>query len=222
MNPKQHFNQIAGDYDYWKNKNWYYYQNLKTLYRSLIPTGKRIWEIGCGTGDILVALEPSYGFGTDISEEMIKIAENKYRNKQNIRFETADLADINEADNYDYIIVADVLEHVKNLDDFFANLSMLAKPGIKMIVSIINPAWEPILMLTEKLKMKMPEGSHWRLSLPRNESIFKKNGFKIADKGYRLLIPKKIPCSDTINSLFYKNKILARFGLIVFWVLEKN
>lgn len=222
MGAEQHFNQIAKDYDYWKNKNWYYYQNLKALYKSFIPPKNKVWEIGCGTGDILDSLEPSYGYGTDTSEEMIKMAENKYQNKQNIRFQATNLAEINEPDNYDFIIIADILEHVENLDDFFANLSRLTKLRTKIIISIINPIWEPMLMLAEKLKMKMPEGPHWRLSVSKNESIFRKNGFKITDKGYRLLIPKKLPFSDPINNLFHKNKILARFGFVTFWILEKT
>lgn len=222
MDSEQHFNQIARNYDYWKNKNWYYCRNLKALYRSFIPSKSKVWEIGCGTGDILVYLEPSDGYGTDVSEEMIKIAENKYRNKPNIRFQAVNLTEIKETDNYDFIIIADVLEHVKNLDDFFSNLFRLTRPGTKIIISIINPLWEPLLVFAEKLKMKMPEGPHWRLSISKNESIFKKNGFKITDKGYRLLIPKKLPFSDPINNLFHKNKFLARFGFVVFWILEKN
>lgn len=221
MDSERHFNQIAGDYDYWKNKNWYYYRNLKALYRSFIPAGKKIWEIGCGTGDILVALEPSDGYGTDVSEEMIRIAANKHRDKQNIKFQASNLAVIKEAGNYDFIIIADVLEHVENLDDFFANLSRLTKSRTRIIISIINPIWEPMLVLAEKLKMKMPEGPHWRLSMSKNESIFKKNDFKVTDKGYRLLIPKKLPFSDPINNSFHKNKILARFGFVAFWILEK-
>jgi len=94
--------------------------------------------------------------------------------------------------------------------------------GARIIISIANPLWEPVLTLTEKLKMKMPEGPHWRLSIKQNEEIFKKNGFKITDKSYRLLIPKKMPGSDLINKLFYKNIILAKFGLVIFWILEKN
>ena len=33
--------------------------------RFLIPPGKRVLELGCGRGDLLAALEPSYGVGVD-------------------------------------------------------------------------------------------------------------------------------------------------------------
>ena len=37
----------------------------------LIPPGKRVLELGCGRGDLLAALEPSYGVGVDFSARTI-------------------------------------------------------------------------------------------------------------------------------------------------------
>ena len=76
---REHFNQIAGDYDGWKKKNWYYYKSLKDLYHNLIPEGTSVLEAGCGTGEILVFLKPSRGVGFDISEKMIALGKEKYK-----------------------------------------------------------------------------------------------------------------------------------------------
>lgn len=152
---------------------------------------------------------------------MVKIARLKNERAGNLNFEAKEITQISNS-NFDYIIMVDVLEHIENLNEFFRNLSKIVRPKTKIIISVANPLWEPLLMLTEKLKMKMPEGPHWRLSLSQNEAIFKKNGFKITDKSYRLLIPKKMPGSDLINSIFYEYNVVARFGFIAFWILEKN
>ena len=37
----------------------------------LIPPGKRVLELGCGRGDLLAALKPSYGVGIDFGAETI-------------------------------------------------------------------------------------------------------------------------------------------------------
>ena len=37
----------------------------------LIPEGARVLELGCGTGDLLAALKPSFGVGVDFSAGMI-------------------------------------------------------------------------------------------------------------------------------------------------------
>ena len=42
--------------------------------RFLIPPGKRVLELGCGSGHLLAALEPSYGVGVDFSAKTIATA----------------------------------------------------------------------------------------------------------------------------------------------------
>ena len=44
----------------------------------IIQKNSSILELGCGTGNLIGNLSPSYGIGVDISDEMVKIAENKY------------------------------------------------------------------------------------------------------------------------------------------------
>jgi len=75
---KMHFNEIAKDYDFWKKKNRYYYEQLKDFYQENIPRDKSVLELGCGTGEILDCVKPAHGVGCDISEEMVKIAQNKF------------------------------------------------------------------------------------------------------------------------------------------------
>jgi hypothetical protein len=47
--------------------------------RFLIPPGKRVFELGCGSGDLLAALEPSYGVGVDFSLRAITTSEGAAR-----------------------------------------------------------------------------------------------------------------------------------------------
>src|SRR3979411_2476380 len=44
-----------------------YREDDRKFMRFLIPPGKRVLELGCGRGDLLAALEPSYGVGIDFS-----------------------------------------------------------------------------------------------------------------------------------------------------------
>jgi 2-polyprenyl-3-methyl-5-hydroxy-6-metoxy-1,4-benzoquinol methylase len=218
---KKHFDKIASEYDLWKQRNFYYHECLKKLLKTLVPAGSSIADIGCATGDILASLEPSRGLGIDISPAMIKIAESKYGD-DNIQFKALDIGAINDGIDYDYVILIDVIEHIENLTVSLTHLSELVDTKAKIIISAANPLWEPALLLAEKLKLKMPEGPHIRLRVVQNEEIFKRSGFGIVERGYRLLVPKKIPGADWINSRFYKNKILARLGFVVYWVLQKN
>ena len=82
----KHFDEIAKDYDYYTQKRSYHYSALKKLLRSLIPPGKRILEVGCGTGDLLDFIRPSTGYGMDISGEMVSKARIKHKKNRNLIF----------------------------------------------------------------------------------------------------------------------------------------
>ncbi len=217
-----HFDAIAEDYDYWKKKNYYYHQALKDLCASLVRPHDSVLEIGCGTGDILASLKLSKGLGVDISEGMIAKANQKYASRGDLRFERADITTWHDITPYDVIILVDVLEHVEDIAGFVGHLARIAKPGSRTIITLANPIWEKALLLAEKLHLKMPEGPHKRLSVKETEMLFAKNGFRVVEHGYRLLIPKKFPGADWINSRFYKSALLAPLGFIVYWVLRKD
>lgn len=217
---EQHFNDIARDYDYWKKKNFFYYDNLKELFRSLIPRGASVLEIGCGTGDILAALSPAKGKGIDISTEMIRLAEIKHRKNKALLFSRADIFNEQEQFEYDYILLVDVLEHVENLSGFLKKIASLTPKGSKVVISVANPLWEPVLMVAEKFGMKMPEGPHKRYTIDETETMMDAAGFSIVDRNYRLLVPKKTFFSDWFNKRFYKNRLLQKFGFVIFWVLQ--
>ncbi|TSC91509.1 MAG: type 12 methyltransferase [Parcubacteria group bacterium Licking1014_17] len=222
MESRDHFDAIAADYDFWKKKNWYYYENLKKIFIVIIPEGSKVLEIGCGTGDILASLKPQQGLGIDISYKMVELANLKYKSNKNLSFEARDITKTNELLNYPYILMVDVLEHIENLQDFFRHLNKITLSASKIIISVANPLWEPILSIAEKLKLKMPEGPHKRWRLSDLENWFKNSGFSIVDTNYRLLIPKKIPAADFINARFYKLSLLNRLGMIKYWILKKN
>ena len=221
MDTHQHFNDIANEYDKWKEKNSYYYDAIKTLLRSKIPSQARVLEVGCGTGDLLAVLSPSVGLGIDISEVMVTLAQKKYADRSELSFRALDITTLTKPLPYDYIFLVDVLEHIENLPKFLEGLKQVVLPNAKIIITLANPLWETVLMLAEKLGMKMPEGPHWRLSIKENERLFKQQGGEIAERGYRLLVPKKIPGADFLNEKFHKSKLLAPLGFIVYWELIK-
>ena len=215
-----HFDKIAKEYDGYKKKNWYYYANLKKLYRDLIPPKSRILDIGCGTGDILVDLRPGYGLGIDISQEMIRVAQSKHKDKPNIKFlagTVEQLISFFPPENFDYIYMADVIEHLEDVSSTVKSINRVAGFNTKVIISMANPLWEPILLILEKLKLKMTEGIHKRISLKELESLLVKNNFKILAKDYRLLLPASLPfLSDFVNKYFHRIPLLRSLGLIIF------
>ncbi len=66
----EHWDQIARDSRRWSAGNAYH-RRMAEFFSFIIPAGSRILEVGCGSGDLLAALNPSRGVGIDLSPEMI-------------------------------------------------------------------------------------------------------------------------------------------------------
>ncbi len=217
---KEHFNEVAKNYDFWKKKNWYYYNNLKNLYRSLITDGSSVLEVGCGTGDVLSALLPKRGVGIDLSDEMIKIAQEKYQKERNLKFFSATAELLSAEEKFDFIIMPDVIEHLENVMSTLAALKKFSNEKTKIIISMINPSWEPIFMILEKLHLKMPEGPHARISIDSLKKNMEEAGFVLNSEGYRLIIPASIPVLSLFNKYFYKMPLFRRLGAVYFGVFS--
>ena len=69
-NKIQHLaDEQAEDRDKWINNNRYFYDNDYSYMQFLVGRGKRVLELGCGTGQLLNSLSPSYGLGVDLSDK---------------------------------------------------------------------------------------------------------------------------------------------------------
>src|SRR3977135_1427720 len=73
-----HFERNGDELDRWREFNVAYHEEYRTLLRCLIPPGKRVLELGCGRGDLLAALKPSYGVGIDFGAETIAKADSPH------------------------------------------------------------------------------------------------------------------------------------------------
>lgn len=212
---EEHFDKVAPLYDLGKVKYSFYYSNLKKLLLSLIGRNKTVLEFGCGTGDLLSSLNPKVGYGMDVSQEMIKIAKIKYKDNKNLIFSTV-LPDR----KFDYIFLSDVVEHLEKPKETFMQLSKLMNEKSKLIVTMANPIWEPLLMVWENMGLKMKEGPHKRYGYNDLRLMVHGSGMRITKHDYYLLVPVKIPII-TILANKYLEKYLKRLAFIEYFSSSK-
>jgi ubiquinone/menaquinone biosynthesis C-methylase UbiE len=67
----EHVESSPDAQDSWRKLNAAYHDGDRKFMRFLIPPGKRVLELGCGSGHLLAALQPSYGVGVDFSAKVI-------------------------------------------------------------------------------------------------------------------------------------------------------
>ncbi|MDD4979831.1 MAG: glycosyltransferase [Candidatus Omnitrophica bacterium] len=199
---KEYFNKIAPSYDKHRKRYAYYHRTIQRFYSSIIPQGKGILEIGCATGDLLSALMPTRGFGIDISEEMICLAKEKHAE---LMFQVADISGLRGCDKFDYIVLSNLLDYSDDIIDLFSTLKLYLKPDSKIIITTVNPLWQPIIKLLEILRLK--ESDKIRNFVTNRDVINMLNllDYDIIEAGYRLLLPFYIPFFS-----YLANKIFSR------------
>lgn len=217
---QRHFDAIARDYDSFKQRRSYYFEQLIALYRERIanPRTSSILEVGCGTGALLAALNPLRGTGIDLSQRMVEIARQRWADLPHLRFHPGNILQPGFADPHDITIAADVLEHVPDIPQAFLALAEVVPRGGRLIVSTANHRWKPLLEMLEKFRCKMPEGPHrW----PRPDEIKNaaaESGFLLGEEGSRCLLPGYLrPFSVVINRSYFRWPGFKYAGLIRFF-----
>lgn len=135
------YNEWAAIYD--TNNNPTRDLNYKAIREeSLLLSGKRILELGCGTGlntNYLVR-QAKEVVGVDLSEEMLSRARQRIGDKH-VRFIAADITsrwDFDDA-SFDFMVANLVLEHVENLAHVFQEASRVLRPGGQCYIAELHP-----------------------------------------------------------------------------------
>ena len=66
--------RLAGEREQWIARHRFYYDEDWRYMQFLVPEGKRVLDLGCGTGELLDMLRPANGIGVDISQAVISRA----------------------------------------------------------------------------------------------------------------------------------------------------
>ncbi len=217
---KQYFNNVAFLRDGWKRKSSYYHQQVEELIKYLIPRGKKILEIGCGTGDLLATTQPSIGVGIDIAEKILRVARKKY---PRLKFKVVDAEKISFQDKFDYIIMSDLIGNLEDVQKAFEELNKLGDEKTRIVITYYNFLWEPLLKLLEKIGLKMPQPEqNWLPTKDIRNLLFLSN-IEIIKEGSIILLPFKLPLISVIlNRFLARLPLLSRLCLVRFFVARKT
>lgn len=152
-----HSQTYAASREAWRRKSAFFHREDEIYLRFLIPAGARVLEIGCGTGDTLAALSPSYGVGLDISPKMIQQARRLH---PSLTFHVGDSEDataITDLDGpFDYILVQDTLGSLDDCQKFFEQLHPLCTRQTRLVIGYFSHLWQPVLRFAEWMGQRMP------------------------------------------------------------------
>ena len=114
-----------------------YYRRLAQVYRYLIPPQSRVLELGCGTGDLLAALEPSLGVGVDFAPQMLKRAAQSH---PKLRFIQGDVDQLSLKTKFDYVILSDLINDLWDVQAAIERVASVCTPSDSRDHQYLQPA----------------------------------------------------------------------------------
>ncbi|MHA1284901.1 MAG: class I SAM-dependent methyltransferase [Promethearchaeota archaeon] len=118
--------------------------NYHNFFLENIDKNSKVLDIGCGIGYLAYNIAKKAKMVTAIDNNPNIIIKAKSRfNKDNLKFIYADATTYQFNEKYDYIILSNVLEHIKDRKNFLLKIKPLA--DIFLIrVPMINRSWLPL------------------------------------------------------------------------------
>ena len=153
----------------------------------------RVLELGCGTGNLLAQLKPSYGLGVDFSPRMIEVAK---RNHRDLEFVVGDVEDASFISNWkarstiSFYRIPLGIWTISSL--YFVRCARFRHSHTRLMVSYYSHLWEPALALAEGLGRKMPQPGVNFLSSSDITNLLYLAGFEVVRTEWRQLIPKRL------------------------------
>ncbi|MBP9854111.1 MAG: glycosyltransferase [Candidatus Omnitrophica bacterium] len=207
----EHYDSYAQSRDSFRQKNRYYYKTLLEQYRYFVPEGKKVLEIGCGTGDLLSDLKPSLGVGIDVSPKMIERAKQKYNQ---LEFFVGTVDDVNVTEKFDYVILAGLLGEIDDIQGFLESLQRFCTNDTRIFIEYYSYLWQVILKAGEKLGRKMPQLEQNWLTSGDIINFLDLAGYQFINTERSILLPFNIwGVSYIVNRFIAKLPIINLFTL---------
>lgn len=186
-----HWNALALRLESWRGAGGAYRRQLAAIYRTLIPAGRRVLEIGCGEGDLLAALAPAEAVGVDFSPAMLERARRRH---PQIRFVEADAHDLSGIDGkFDYIVLSDLLHDCWDVQDVLAQSLRFARPDTRFVINLYSRLWSPLLRAAELLRLKRPNLEQNWLTVADVENLCRLAGLSVVRSWRDILLPLPLP-----------------------------
>ena len=209
------FDRLADERDEWISRNSFFHEDDRNYMRFLVPEGLRVLELGCGTGEILHALQPSRGVGVDFSGPTIQAAQAKHPELEFVLGDIEDLTVLEKLEGpFDIIVLSDTIGYLDDCHALFASLHSLCTAETRLIVVYYSHLWEPVLKIAEWLGNKMPQPPLNWITPDDLVGIVELADFEVIKREWRQILPKRLlGIGRVVNRFIGTLPILRRFSL---------
>jgi SAM-dependent methyltransferase len=192
----------------WERKNSAYHGEDRRYMQFLVNEGRRILDLGCGNGDLLVSLKPSHGVGVDFSARVIEQAQilRPKAEHPNIEFVHGDIENLDVLSGiegpFDVIVLSDTIGSLDDCQAVLESLHGLCHRDTRIIISYYSIFWDPILTVGEWIGLKMPQVAQNSLSTSDIANLLELSDFSVTKREWRQLLPRRLFGLGTLVNRF--------------------
>lgn len=173
---------------FWAGK--YYHRLLEHYYRFLVKPGQRVIELGCGQGDLLASLNPSFGVGVDFSYKAAERASKRY---PELIFVAGDAMNAGFDMLFDVVILSDLVNDLWDLQTLLESVKRYIHPESRIILNFYNNLWRIPLSAARQFGLGFDVLEQNWFSPHDVHNILELTGFEVIKDDRRVLLPLRIP-----------------------------
>lgn len=122
----------------------------------------RILDLGCGTGRFVIPMAKlaRHVTGIDASKDSIDLLRKKAKSEgiRNITASVMDFEQITNKEQFDYVLIVNVLHHVQNMEKLLCKIRKILKKDGKLVIfefNPLNPLYVPGMILSNQVAVHM-------------------------------------------------------------------
>jgi SAM-dependent methyltransferase len=186
-----------------RDRHRYYYDYLSRIFQALIPGGQRVLDLGCGSGGLLAALNPSRGVGIDVAATAVDAARRNHR-ARGLHFFEGDCADrrllAQLGGPFDVVLMVNVVTHLTDVQRTLESLHPLCHPRTRIFIYSYSRLWQPLLRLAEALHLKYRQPPESWLPPEEIENMLSLADFEVVRRDRQIVFPLGVPLlADLLN-----------------------
>jgi ubiquinone/menaquinone biosynthesis C-methylase UbiE len=168
-------------------------ENDRKFLQFLIPPGKRVLELGCGSGELLASLAPSHGVGIDFAQGPLDRARARYPHLSFVLGDAEDQTTLNAIEGpFDYVVIADTIGMWEDIDATLRLIYQLCTPSTRIVIAYYSHLWKPVLKTAEALGLRRKQPVINYIATADFLNLMDLADFEVINREQRQLLPLRL------------------------------
>lgn len=189
-----------------------FFRQRAAIIRHYIGGRQRVLEWGCGSGELLAALDAGERVGRDFCPAMVARARQQH---PEIRFEEADIMrpPSGQTQPFEVILMDYLAPYLPDVQQAFAHARAEAAPETRLIVTSLNALFAPFLGCLHRMGLCEPVADMNWLSRADIRNLLELSGWEVLTERAEQLLPLQVPVlAPLCNRWFARLPLLRHFA----------